>query len=417
MSANFMDGFFVSPIGVVNSVIGPFVVVANIITIGLGIVLSIQLGKNNYENCKSIIGTALITDTIVRVVCFVAFALFAEPLIAFMGYGGAEYAEQFPYAVEFMQITCVANILSYLPMLYLVTLQCYGYTKVGLYTNITSNIVNVGLTAIFFYVIGPSKENVLVGLMIIQLISALIKCGITVAYLIKKRIPISFKFSGKWFKEMFKVGIPASVASFAYTVSSALTTKICVALGPVEYEACIYINQLVYFVYAFGYQIGGANAIMAGRLCGMGELDKADKMQRQNTKIVAFINAVLSLIFALFAGVILKYGYSATQSIILVSLPVFFFDIIVEVGRGMNHVGQNGLNATGDVNFTTITSIISGFICCVGLSYVFAIWLNLGLIGMWIAYACDELFRGTIYYVRWCRGRWKAKFAPCNSES
>jgi Na+-driven multidrug efflux pump len=149
----------------------------------------------------------------------------------------------------------------------------------------------------------------------------------------------------------------------------------------------------------------------------MGDVEKADKMQRQNTKIVAFINAVLSLIFALFAGVILKYGYSATQSIILVSLPVFFFDIIVEVGRGMNHVGQNGLNATGDVNFTTITSIISGFICCVGLSYVFAIWLNLGLIGMWIAYACDELFRGTIYYVRWCRGRWKAKFAPCNSES
>ena len=417
MSANFMDGFFVSPISIVNAIISPFAVVANIISIGLGIVLSINLGKKRYDDCKLIIGTALIIDTVICVVCYSSFSLFADPLITFMGYGGAEYIEQFPYAVEFMQITWLSNIISQLPILYLIALQCYGYTKIGFFTNIISNIVNAGLTAIFFYVIGPSKENVLVGLMIIQLISASIKFGITIAYLYKKRISIAFRFSPKWFKEIIKVGIPASVASFAYSISSTLTTKICVALGPVEYEARVYINQLVYFVYAFGFQIGRSNAIMTGRLCGMGELDKADQMQRQNTKIVVLINAMVSLCFALFARVMLKYGFSASQDIILAALPVFFFDIIVEVGRGMNHVGQNGLNATGDVNFTTVTSIISGFICCVGLAYVFAIWLNLGLIGIWVSYAIDELFRGTIYYVRWCRGRWKKSFTPCSSES
>ena len=46
----------------------------------------------------------------------------------------------------------------------------------------------------------------------------------------------------------------------------------------------------------------------------------------------------------------------------------------------------------------------------VGLAYVFAIWCKLGLVGMWIAYAFDELIRGTIYAIRWAKGRWKKSF-------
>ncbi len=76
----------------------------------------------------------------------------------------------------------------------------------------------------------------------------------------------------------------------------------------------------------------------------------------------------------------------------------------------INNIAQNGLNATGDVNFTTVISIVVGFICSVGFAYVFAIWFNFGLAGIWLAFAVDELTRATIYVIRWCRGRWRKSF-------
>ena len=61
---------------------------------------------------------------------------------------------------------------------------------------------------------------------------------------------------------------------------------------------------------------------------------------------------------------------------------------------------------TGDVRFTTVISIISCWACSVGLSFVFVL-CGLDLYGIWLAFAIDELFRGTLYYVRWRRKSWQ----------
>ena len=56
MSANFMDGFFVSPTGIVGNILGYAANVATIISTGASILLSIYLGKRRQEDCKSIFG-------------------------------------------------------------------------------------------------------------------------------------------------------------------------------------------------------------------------------------------------------------------------------------------------------------------------------------------------------------------------
>lgn len=410
MSSNFMGGFFVSASSIVNTVTSPFVLIASMVTTGTGIILSINLGRKKYEDCKTIIGTAIFADFVICALFYSLSVLFAEELLAFMGYSGAEYAEKLPYAIELLKMRGWANMISHIPILFAAVLRCYGYTKVGLYTNFVTTILTAVLTYIMLYVIVPAKQNVMTGFVIIQIISAVVNITLTLIYFINKKIPVSFKFNFKWCFKIIKLGVPATVATLVYTITSTLTTKIAVSLGPNPYETRIFVQQLVYYIYIFGYQLAGANQIMVGRLCGMGELDRANKMHFQNLKIVAGLDGLLSLAFAAFAPLILKYGYAANAEIIAISVPVFFLDVIVEIGRGMNHVGQNGLNATGDVNFTTIISIVVGFATSVGLAYVFAIWCKLGLVGMWIAYACDELIRGTIYAIRWSRGKWKKSF-------
>ena len=119
-----------------------------------------------------------------------------------------------------------------------------------------------------------------------------------------------------------------------------------------------------------------------------------------------FFNCVIALLFLALSRPIYQYGYNASESVLALIMPVMAIDVIVELGRGMNHIGQNGLNATGDVNFTTGVSIVAAFVV-VGIAYVLGIWLNMGIIGMWLAFAIDELTRGTIYLIRWNKGGWR----------
>ena len=42
-------------------------------------------------------------------------------------------------------------------------------------------------------------------------------------------------------------------------------------------------------------------------------------------------------------------------------------------------------------------------------AFVLGISLNMGLIGVWIAMAGDEIFRGIVVFIRWMRGSWRGK--------
>ena len=50
----------------------------------------------------------------------------------------------------------------------------------------------------------------------------------------------------------------------------------------------------------------------------------------------------------------------------------------------------NALRAANDVKFTMIVSIISMWVSRIGLSYVFGKWMNMGLMGVWLAMYCDS---------------------------
>ena len=54
--------------------------------------------------------------------------------------------------------------------------------------------------------------------------------------------------------------------------------------------------------------------------------------------------------------------------------------------------------------------IIAVFLFSVGLAYVFGVIFKLGVSGIWLAYAVDEISRGILYYFRWRKGRWRKRF-------
>ena len=67
----------------------------------------------------------------------------------------------------------------------------------------------------------------------------------------------------------------------------------------------------------------------------------------------------------------------------------------------------NALRASNDVKFTMTVSIVSMWLCRIGFSYVFGRWLNMGLLGVWLAMFCDWIFRDICFLWRFFSGKWK----------
>lgn len=207
---------------------------------------------------------------------------------------------------------------------------------------------------------------------------------------------------------VLRVGIPGGVSNVSYSLSQVLTTSIIVQLGVAAVSTKIYVSNIVFYVYMFGAALGSSAAILIGWLVGAGKTEQAYRLNMQSLRLAVTMNAVLSLCVFFLGGHLLGL-FTADAEIIRIGRHLLAADIAVEVFRAVNHVEENALRGAGDVFFPMAASIASCWCASVLLAYVFSIRLGMGLLGCWLAFACDEGVRAAAYLIRWHSRRWERK--------
>jgi Na+-driven multidrug efflux pump len=70
------------------------------------------------------------------------------------------------------------------------------------------------------------------------------------------------------------------------------------------------------------------------------------------------------------------------------------------------------------MRFTMYVGLVSMWSVSVGGAWLLGIRLQLGLVGIWIAMACDEWLRGAVILWRWQSGAWKQRrLIPIEAET
>jgi Na+-driven multidrug efflux pump len=101
--------------------------------------------------------------------------------------------------------------------------------------------------------------------------------------------------------------------------------------------------------------------------------------------------------------------FTEDKAVIALGANVILINVALEMGRTTNLVVIACLRGTGDVLYPTLCAIFSMiFISTLG-SYIFAVVLDMGIYGLWIANALDECFRGVLMLIRWKNGKWRTK--------
>ena len=179
-------------------------------------------------------------------------------------------------------------------------------------------------------------------------------------------------------------------------------------LGTAALTAKIYVSSIVFYVYVTGMSLGLSTAILMGWMTGAKEYEKAYRLNQQVLKIAVSLNIVLSVLIFLCHRP-LMHLFTQSEEIIGMTGVIFFIDIFVEIGRAFNHVEDNSLRGAGDVFFPMVIAVISCWGVSILFAYLLGIRLRMGLAGCWIAFMLDEMFRGSIFFIRFRSRKWTKK--------
>lgn len=415
MLGAYSDGA-VAAVGVATQYISAGQILPMIASAGGSIVISQNLGAGKEEAANrasaAVLLLSLIVGGMVSIVCIAAPRLLLAP----MGLEREILAE----AAVYLRYVGGSLVLYGLFISMSAILRCYNFPRTLVYTIIVMNLLNVAGAYLVIYRPFEIPLYGVHGVAVVYLISvaACALLAILLLRVMRTRLHLASlkQVSLNMIANILKVGVPTSIENVSYSLSQIVTTGIIVSLGILTVSAKTYVANVVTYVCLLGMSFGMAAQIIVSRMLGAGEEETAYRFVHRNILINAGLNAGLALIVFLFRYQIFSL-FTSNEQVVELAAGVLLVDIFVQIGRAFNHCYGNALKGAGDVRYPMVIMLLSTWVVCVPLSYVFSIWCGWGLVGIWIAFALDEWVRGLLSLHRWISGKWKNKLVVERPES
>ena len=160
--------------------------------------------------------------------------------------------------------------------------------------------------------------------------------------------------------------------------------------------------------YVYSIAVAEATQILLGYMIGARKLNEVSGRVWSTIRIALAVSELLTLTILLFCDPIYSI-FTADPVIHALGRQILYVEFGLEIGRSINIVMVRCLTTAGDVWYPVGVGIFSMWVVAVGGSWLFGDVLGGGLIGIWIAMACDECLRGALFTIRFRRGKWKEK--------
>ena len=399
----------VAAVGVVNQIVMLAFLVFEVINLGTSVICSQYLGAGLKGRIPSVVMVALLTNLLLGLAVSGVLYFGDEMILRAMGLNEA----LLPYGTAYMRIVGAFAFFQALSMTLSAALRADNLAIYPMAVTFIVNIVNIfgNYTLIFgkFGMPALGVEGAAISTATCRGIAMLL-LFIVVRRTIVKRIPwdVFVKFPWRELKNLLRVGLPSAGEQVSYSSSQMVITYFINMLGVEALATRTYCVNLIMFAYLFCISIALGGAICIGHLVGHGRTRGAFLLGKLVMRLSIIITASLSLLLAI-AGPWVMPLLSSNPEIISLGCTILWIDVLLEFGRPTNIFATNALRAAGDVNYPFYVGVVVMWSVAVVAAYFAGIVFGLGLVGMWLAFACDENIRGVVFIRRWYSMKWASK--------
>ena len=283
-----------------------------------------------------------------------------------------------------------------------------GNSKVAMTNSFYMNIGNIVLNYFFIFILNMSVK----GAAIATLLSRMF-CSFIILYMLLNKEHIvhidtylKYKFDFSTVKRILKIGIPNGLENGMFQMGKILVQRLVSTFGTAAIAAHAVAFSLTSIAVVPGMALGLAILTVVGQCIGANDYQQA-KYYTKKLMIIAYISTIISA-GILLVGVryILRFYAlpqdTANLAVSMVSLHCIFDFFVWPMAFSF----PNALRAANDATFTMIVSTFSMWTFRFALSYVFALYLHMGVIGVWWAMIVDWIFRSICFMIRYRSNKW-----------
>lgn len=288
-----------------------------------------------------------------------------------------------------------------------------GNSRVSMFISLLVNLLDVGANALFIYGFSWGVFGAAFSTFLSRVIAAV---GIVwLLYRGSGHQPVSlkglfrFKINFSLIRSILKIGVPNGMENSMFQIGKLLVARIVAQLG----TAAIAGNAIAIAVATFANLPGAAISLalltVVGQCVGGADYAGARRYTRKLMVVAFAAMAVTELGLLAASGPLLGLFGLSKEATEIAALCVTTHCILAVFLWPQSFSLPSALRAAGDVRFTMLVSIFSMWTFRIGLAYLFAIPMGLGVWGVWLAMTVDWAVRGTIFLWRWHNGRWQSK--------
>lgn len=279
------------------------------------------------------------------------------------------------------------------------------------------DILNIIGNAILLFVFGFGVEGVAIPTVLARAIAAIA----IIYFLVQERYELHIKktlrhsFDTVLLKKVLNVGIPYGIENGLFQLGRVLVLSLVSTFGTMAIAA----NSVGYAIGIFsvlpGFAINLGLTAIISRCVGKGDYEQAKFYNKKVLIIVFLSHLVINLvIFAILPFVLQLYNLSA-QTAAMTSEMVIWHGVFAVLVWPISFTLPTTFRGAGDARWPMAVSLSVMFICRIGLSYVIADFLGVGVFGTWIAMFIDWYVRAGFYIYRYFSGKWMEYRAVGNS--
>ena len=391
---------------VANHVQATFFLLFRVISMGLGVVVTQNLGAGHRQGAHETARAALGASTWLGLGTAVVVLACAAPLLRLLN----APPEVMPQALPYLRVLAFALALDALNASMAAVMRAHLHARDALVNMLAMHALHLLLCWPLMHGVGPWPGFGLPGFAVAMVASRAFGVAFHLA-LWRRRLQLVPQRDDWWrlhrdrLGPVLHIGVPGAAETIAYRLAFVFTVAVVATMGTTALATHTYTMQVMYLVLLAGLAVGFASEILVGHMVGAGQLHEARALVRKSLRWGLGTSFGLALVAALAAPSVLPL-FTRDPQVLAMAGTLLWITVVLEPGRTFNLVVINALRATGDARFPVVAGIASMVIIMAGGAWFLGVHLGWGLPGVWVAYAADEWVRGLTMAARWHRHGW-----------
>ena len=270
------------------------------------------------------------------------------------------------------------------------------------------DVLNILGNAFCIYYLGWDVRGVAIPTVISRILAALAVMYFVADEDYKLHIKRTFRhrFDTGILKKVLKVGIPYGIENGLFQLGRVLVLSIVSTFGTIAIAA----NSVGYAIGIFsvlpGFAINLGLTAVISNCVGANDYEQVRYYNKKCLVIVVLSHIVINLVIFIALPWILGIYNLSAQTASMATEMIIWHGIFAIIIWPVSFTLPSTFRGAGDSKSVMYISLAVMFACRIGLSYVIADWMGIGVFGTWIAMFIDWYVRAGIYVYRYFSNKW-----------